>query len=765
MKKDFYKAFEEKFRGNQATIKQRLHCYLPFIRPMKSLYPNGSIIDLGCGRGEWLQLLREQGFNAQGVELDEDMIATCRESNLAVTYANAVSYLQSLPSQSQIIITAFHLAEHLSFDDLQTLVEESLRVLRPAGLLILETPNPENIHVAGYTFYLDPTHLRPLPPELLAFLPEYYGFEKVKILRLQEAPGLLDKKLVLMDVLQGVSPDYAVVAQKATALPMDCPDEGAFSTEYGISLEYLAKTYNQQLEAQVVKAEHTVLQVENKVKEIESTANRAERKAVDAELVAEGAKLQAQETHSREQHIESRLKEIEFTARHAEIKANEAELMAEGAKTQAQETHSREQHIESKLKEIELTARHAEMKASEAELMAEGAKNQAQEAEFREQHIEHRLKDVESRACQAESKASEAEQKADNAKLQAQETQSREHQLENMLKAVEFTARHAETKANEVELIAESAKLQAQETQSREHQLENMLKAVEFTARHAEIKANEAELIAEGANLQAQETQSREEQIENRLKELEFTARHAELKASEAALLAEHAELQIQEAKARELQSEIKIKGMEYKMEQLISLSNSLEATKARNQELDSLVHQKSHELNSIQSKIAELHAHSDWLQNVIQEQQWKSQQVEQRAFTAEEQLGQLLQSPSWRFTAPLRLLGNNSKSLFEFVKSSPKKIAHGLKLFAAHSMLYIKKRPKLRRMLLLVMNRYPKLKEHSAGVIADAKRVTGGSEIKRTPRLDPIDYLNHRAKKIHYQLKVAAEHCQKDLQ
>ena len=85
----------------------------------------------------------------------------------------------------------------------------------PGGLLIMETPNPENIVVATRNFYLDPTHQRPIPPMLLAFVAEYAGFARVKTLRLQESKELVNKGDVsLQDVFAGASPDYAVVAQK-----------------------------------------------------------------------------------------------------------------------------------------------------------------------------------------------------------------------------------------------------------------------------------------------------------------------------------------------------------------------------------------------------------------------------------------------------------------------------------------------------------------------------------------------------------------------
>jgi SAM-dependent methyltransferase len=212
----FYRAFEDKHRGSREQIKNRQRVYLPLVSPLAHVYPGVQTIDLGCGRGEWLELLGELGFDARGVDLNDGMLQECRDRGLHVATEDALTALQKLPDASQAVVSGFHFAEHIPFDILQQVVQEALRVLRPAGLLILETPNPENIVVGSANFYLDPTHNRPLPPLLLEFLPEYCGFHRVKLLRLQEPVNLTDtRRLTIHDVLSGVSPDYAVVAQKA----------------------------------------------------------------------------------------------------------------------------------------------------------------------------------------------------------------------------------------------------------------------------------------------------------------------------------------------------------------------------------------------------------------------------------------------------------------------------------------------------------------------------------------------------------------------
>lgn len=248
MSDGFYRAFEDKHRGSREIIKARQRVYIPFIQPLMELYPAASAIDLGCGRGEWLELLTETGFHAHGVDLDDGMLAVCRDLGLNVQTKDAIAGLKECANESQAVVSGFHLAEHIPFDVLQTLVLESLRVLKPGGVLILETPNPENIEVGTANFYLDPTHKQPIPPLLLSFLAEYSGFSRTKVIRLQGPVDLLsERKLSVHDLLGGVSPDYAIVAQKTAPEEMIQQISWAFKPEYGVTLGQLAERYEQQI--------------------------------------------------------------------------------------------------------------------------------------------------------------------------------------------------------------------------------------------------------------------------------------------------------------------------------------------------------------------------------------------------------------------------------------------------------------------------------------------------------------------------------------
>ncbi len=246
---DFYRAFEDIHRGPRSLIQQRLQVYLPYVEPLLQLYPPApAALDLGCGRGEWIELLQTAGFAPQGVDLDEGMLAACRQWSLPAVQGDALAHLRALGDATQTIVSGFHIAEHISFDDLQVLVSEALRVLQPGGLLILETPNPENIVVGSCSFYLDPTHLRPLPPKLLSFLPEHLGYARVKVVRLQEDSRLASsQRIQLIDVLAGVSPDYAVIAQKTAPVNVMQAFDAAFELVHGIELEVLAQRFDGQI--------------------------------------------------------------------------------------------------------------------------------------------------------------------------------------------------------------------------------------------------------------------------------------------------------------------------------------------------------------------------------------------------------------------------------------------------------------------------------------------------------------------------------------
>jgi O-antigen chain-terminating methyltransferase len=215
-----YASFEDKFRGTRSDIRQRQAIYLPYIREAKAGTVEAPVVDLGCGRGEWLELLNSEGLSAQGVDRNRIFLAGCRELDLDVTEQDAISFLQQRKPNSVGVVTSFHLIEHLPHKKLISLIDETLRVLRPGGVVIFETPNPKNLIVAGCNFYLDPTHRHPLPPDLSRYLLEARGFCDVEILEIhpfgsdfQITEGATKVKDALNQYLFSAQ-DYAVIARK-----------------------------------------------------------------------------------------------------------------------------------------------------------------------------------------------------------------------------------------------------------------------------------------------------------------------------------------------------------------------------------------------------------------------------------------------------------------------------------------------------------------------------------------------------------------------
>lgn len=260
MNAGFYRAFEDRYRGSRELITQRLEAYLPFLQPLKQIYTDCPVFDIGCGRGEWLELMRREGFEPMGVDLDDGMLEACQALGLPAQKGDALQALQALPDASQVVVSGFHIAEHVPFPVLGELVTEALRVLRPGGMLILETPNAENVMVGTNNFYLDPTHDQPIPNLLMSFLTEHTGFARSKVVRLQEAPSLHDEqvKVGVREVLSGASPDYAVVAQKQADAHQLEMFEAVFEASYGLSLDDMAVRYDQAIERRLGQLESSV---------------------------------------------------------------------------------------------------------------------------------------------------------------------------------------------------------------------------------------------------------------------------------------------------------------------------------------------------------------------------------------------------------------------------------------------------------------------------------------------------------------------------
>jgi len=186
-----YVAFEDQFRGTREDIKDRLGVYLPFLKTVEAGTETRPIVDVGCGRGEWLELLHTKGLRGWGVDINPVLLAQCQAYGLDVVQGEALAYLRALPDRSVGAVTGFHLIEHLPFDHVIKLLDETVRVLKSGGIAIFETPNPQNVLVGSCNFYLDPTHRNPLPSPMMKFMAEARGLCRVEVMHLHPYPEAL----------------------------------------------------------------------------------------------------------------------------------------------------------------------------------------------------------------------------------------------------------------------------------------------------------------------------------------------------------------------------------------------------------------------------------------------------------------------------------------------------------------------------------------------------------------------------------------------
>lgn len=183
-----YVEFQDQFRGAKSDIRNRLNVYLPLLQENRLGTEEMPALDVGCGRGEWLELLRDQGMVARGIDQNSVMCELCQSNGLDVQAGTVPECLAKIPDASIGLLTGFHIIEHIPYSDVVQLIESAHRVLKPGGAVIFETPNPENLLVGSRLFYLDPTHRNPIPPPLAQFLVEAGGFQRVSIVRLNALP-------------------------------------------------------------------------------------------------------------------------------------------------------------------------------------------------------------------------------------------------------------------------------------------------------------------------------------------------------------------------------------------------------------------------------------------------------------------------------------------------------------------------------------------------------------------------------------------------
>ncbi len=207
-----YALFEERFRGPSTDVLEKQRFYLPYVRGLP-----GPIFDAGCGRGEFLRLLRDEGIAARGVESSSVSARACRAAGLDVTEGDAIEALAETPPASLGAVVAFQVVEHWPAASTFRFLAEARRAIAPGGIVIVETVNTDSL-AAMNAFYLDPTHVRPVPPGALRFLCDAAGFRDLSVEFLSPLPAgsrleeRSDNDARLNAILFGPQ-DYAVIGR------------------------------------------------------------------------------------------------------------------------------------------------------------------------------------------------------------------------------------------------------------------------------------------------------------------------------------------------------------------------------------------------------------------------------------------------------------------------------------------------------------------------------------------------------------------------
>jgi len=203
--------FAERFRGPEEHVKAQQHLYLRDFEGCRN------VLDIGCGRGEFLEIMREASIPAVGIDLSHESVAICRLKGLQAETADLFTYLAGLPEESLDGIFCAQVVEHLPPERLPEMIQLCAGRLMRSGVMVIETPNPECLAIFATHFYLDPTHARPVPHPLLAFYLEEFGVGVMEVRNLAPAvesmPSLASLPEAFREAFFG-GLDYAIIGKK-----------------------------------------------------------------------------------------------------------------------------------------------------------------------------------------------------------------------------------------------------------------------------------------------------------------------------------------------------------------------------------------------------------------------------------------------------------------------------------------------------------------------------------------------------------------------
>jgi len=206
-----YGHFAERFRGSEEYVKRGQQFYLPYFTACRN------VLDIGCGRGEFLEMMRAAAIPARGIDISEESVATCRHKGLEAEAADLFAWLEGCPEASLDGIFCSQVVEHLAPERLPEMIKLCASRLARNGVIAIETPNPECLAIFATHFYVDPTHHRPVPHPLLAFYLEEFGMGNIEVRKLAPAvesmPALASLPEDFREAFFG-GLDYAILGRK-----------------------------------------------------------------------------------------------------------------------------------------------------------------------------------------------------------------------------------------------------------------------------------------------------------------------------------------------------------------------------------------------------------------------------------------------------------------------------------------------------------------------------------------------------------------------
>jgi 2-polyprenyl-3-methyl-5-hydroxy-6-metoxy-1,4-benzoquinol methylase len=216
-----YAAFEDRCRGSSEELREAQARYLTlFPKPDGS----GKVVDIGCGRGEMLEVLIEAGYDVEGVDLNPEMVEVCLAKGLPVTKDDGIHFLEQQAEGSLRGIFCAQVVEHLLTSELEELMQLAYRKLLPGGVLVVETINPRSLYALGNHYFADTTHVKPVHPETLRFICEQVGFSQIELLERSAHPMMAitdalpanDVGTTVGELIKSVFgyQDYAIVATR-----------------------------------------------------------------------------------------------------------------------------------------------------------------------------------------------------------------------------------------------------------------------------------------------------------------------------------------------------------------------------------------------------------------------------------------------------------------------------------------------------------------------------------------------------------------------